>query len=328
MGGSGNSFLIGVGLMIVGAVLTNVGNNLMSLGHIQQKELDKKKAEISARDRSGSLESLVSDSPDVPKLENAPNGVKSSQEDAKKGTWLLIGTAIFVVGALISFLSFAFAAQSLLAALESTQFVSNVFCAKYIHNEVITRRILLATLAIVIGNILVVIFSSHASFWMDAQDIADVYIHNKAFHIFLIVSGIMFFVSYGAWYAYYKARTQMGVFYKHHCIIESISFISHMSLIGAQAVLHSKNLSMIMQHCIESLSNPLYKNQFAGLYRFVTWGELFGWMLSGYLYVNRINLGLSLYPPVFFIPVQAGKKSSKYIQFNRRLTPKLLKFSQ
>lgn len=302
------TFLIGVGLMVVGAVLTNVGNNLMSLGHTQQKELDKKKAEISERDRSGTLESMKSDSPDVSILENASESLKSYQEDAKKGTWLLIGTVTFVVGALISFLSFAFAAQSLLAALESTQFVSNVFCAKYIHNEVITRRILFATLTIIIGNVLVVIFSSHASFWMDARDIAHVYIHNELFHIFLIVSGIVFFASYGSWVVYYNARTQKGVFYKCHNLIESMSFITHMSLIGAQAVLHSKNLSMLMQHCIESLSNPKYENQFAGIYRFVTWGELIGWMLAGYLYVNRINLGLSLYPPVYFIPVQAGKK--------------------
>ena len=59
------------------------------------------------------------------------------------------------------FASFGFAAQSLLAALESVQFVSNVVFAYYIHGEKITRRICLSTLAIVVGNVLVVSFSSH-----------------------------------------------------------------------------------------------------------------------------------------------------------------------
>ena len=72
-----------------------------------------------------------------------------------------------------------------------------------------------------------------------------------------------------------------------------------MALIGSQAVLHSKNLSMIMQHCIQG------ENQLNSNFSIVVWVELAVWLLTAYLYCGLINTGLNLYPPAFFIPVQA-----------------------
>lgn len=216
-----------------------------------------------------------------------------------KGTWWLVGTVIFVFGALVVFLSFGFAAQSLLAALESVQFVSNVFFAKYIHGELITTRIVWSTLSIVFGNILVVIFSSHASNRLTAQEVADIYINNKGFHAYLIISAALFFASYYIWKLYSKARMEEDKIFWRHTLVESLSYIVYMSLIGTQAVLHSKNLSMLMQHCIQD------ENQFATPNRGIVWAELFIWIIAAYLYCGRINVGLDLYPPIFFIPVQA-----------------------
>ena len=41
-GGDGGKYdwIIGIVLMFVGAICTNLGNNLMSLGHLQQREID------------------------------------------------------------------------------------------------------------------------------------------------------------------------------------------------------------------------------------------------------------------------------------------------
>ena len=41
--------IIGIVMMIIGAVFTNLGNNLMSLGHSQQREIDHNKAEYEKR---------------------------------------------------------------------------------------------------------------------------------------------------------------------------------------------------------------------------------------------------------------------------------------
>ena len=264
----------------------------MSLGHAQHRENEKN----TKRKLSG--DSVTLDTPSESGIANEPND--NEENDEPKSTWWLLGTTIFVFGSLVVFISFGFAAQSLLAALESVQFVSNVFFSKYIHGEVITRRIILATAAIVFGNILVVLFSHHASIRLRAVDIYAIYQYNTAFHIYLILSGLLFAASYITWRVYSRGRLEEDKMYWKHCFVEPFAYIIYMSLIGTQAVLHSKNLSMLMQHCIQG------ENQFATPFRSIVWAELFIWIAAGYMYCNRINLGLGLYPPVFFIPVQAG----------------------
>jgi drug/metabolite transporter (DMT)-like permease len=59
--------------------------------------------------------------------------------------------------------TFGYAAQSLLAALGSVQFVTNVFFAYVLLNEVVTRRIVLATIFIMAGNVFLVAFGNHQS---------------------------------------------------------------------------------------------------------------------------------------------------------------------
>jgi len=285
-----SDWMIGAALMLVGAVLTNLGNNLMSYGFAQQRDIDKRKYSVDSAEDDSILKS------------SSPTAEGSDGSKKSQGTWWLVGTIIFVLGALIVFLSFGFAAQSLLAALESVQFVSNVAFAKYIHGEMITRRIIISTICIIFGNILVVIFSSHKAVRLTSDKIAMIYLHNTGFHVYLVISGAAFFLTYGIWRKYIYSRIELNTCLWKHNMVETMSYIIYMSLIGSAAVLHSKNLSMLMQHCIQDA------NQFATPYRAIVWGELFTWIFFGGWYINRVNCGLSLYPPVFFIPVQAGKR--------------------
>ena len=227
------------------------------------------------------------------------NGIENDDEAPPEKTWWFIGMCTFVFGALVVFLSFGFAAQSLLAALESVQFVSNVFFAKYIHKEEITRRIVVSTLMIITGNVFVVAFASHSSHRLTAAHIAETYTHNIAFHVWMGISTVLFFVCYFIWRRYSTGRLERNEKYWNHNHVESSCFIAYMALIGSQAVLHSKNLSMIMQHCIQG------ENQLKSNFSIVVWVELAVWLLTAYLYCGLINTGLNLYPPAFFIPVQA-----------------------
>jgi len=74
-----------------------------------------------------------------------------------------LGIGLFAGGNILNFVSFGFAAQSLLAALGSIQFVSNVVFARFVLREVITPRVLGATALIVVGCILLVSFGNHQS---------------------------------------------------------------------------------------------------------------------------------------------------------------------
>lgn len=58
------------------------------------------------------------------------------QSAPKKPPIWYVGTFFFVSGSLLNFVSFSFAAQSLLAALGSAQFISNVFFGRFILGEV------------------------------------------------------------------------------------------------------------------------------------------------------------------------------------------------
>jgi hypothetical protein len=67
----------------------------------------------------------------------------------KSKIWLL-GFLLFTVGNVLNFVSFGFAAQSLLAALGAVQFVSNVFFARFLLKEPITWKVVAATIVITV----------------------------------------------------------------------------------------------------------------------------------------------------------------------------------
>ena len=310
--GHSSNWVIGVILMLIGSILNNLGNNLMSLGHSEQKAID----DLSMK-RTMSRESLQrlqrlnseDDTPNKAPVEGpmSPQAQEEAhekqleqmstelEEREKKGTWWLTGTVVFVVGALLAFVSFGFAAQSLLAALESVQFVSNVFFHKYVHGMEITNRIIYSTSCILAGNILVVAFSSHASHVYDAADLAIIYEKNSGFHGYLIGSALVWFIAH-ATYAYYEKGRLEGKHYWRHNKLEPFCFVVSATLLGTQSVLHAKCLSMLMMFCFQG------DNQFANKFKFTVWAILIAWFLFAAVYIQRINKGLSMYPVTFFIP--------------------------
>eukprot|EP01035_Chromulina_nebulosa_P065735 gene65735-89936_t len=144
-------WVIGVILIIVGSLGNNLGNNLVSLDHSQKRQDKLKNSE--SRNDSADESGLSLDDCNLVEGEVGP----------KRTSYRITGTVIFIFGNLFTFASFGFGAQSLLASLESVQFVSNLVFAYYIHKEKVSLRMILATLSIVGGNTLVVIFAEHAA---------------------------------------------------------------------------------------------------------------------------------------------------------------------
>lgn len=120
--------------------------------------------------RDGSVDAII-----TPPSTESP--VEEKQTLQQKSLWVM-GTVIFVSGNLLTFVAFGFGSQSLLASLESVQFLSNVFFISLVHGEKVTWRILFATLGIIIGCILVVIFSDHAATLYDSHAINQIYLTN------------------------------------------------------------------------------------------------------------------------------------------------------
>ena len=277
---------IGVILITVGSIGNNLGNNLMSLGHAEErkaKEGQSEKAGLSAKNAD-----MESHPP-----EEGPN--VNAEEEKPKRSWWLIGTIIFVSGALFTFASFGFGAQSLLASMESVQFVSNVVFVYLVHGQEVTMRMVLATLSIVGGNILVVIFSDHAAQLLVSADINHLYLTNTAYQVYAGLALALCGASYLLFRHYYHSRVELRrPPLWMHSLVEPLSYTICAAILGTQAVLQSKTLSMLLQATFRG------DNQFTQPTVYIV---LFAWLFFVSFWLNRLNRALDLFPPLFIIPV-------------------------
>jgi len=78
-----------------------------------------------------------------------------------KDTVWMLGLLMVIIGSLADFAALAFGAQSIIAPLGSLTLVANVFFAPCLLGETLTKRDLFATLTIIVGATISVMFASH-----------------------------------------------------------------------------------------------------------------------------------------------------------------------
>ena len=301
------NWILGVALVIVGSIGNNLGNNLVSLSHSlnSEKEKEKEKDSVVPTSEDKSSRTASSEEPGSPASRSSAEdiearmkleeGVDEKNETMSSKSYRVIGTVIFVVGSLFTFASFAFGAQSLIASLESVQFVSNVVFAKYVHKETITYRMLFATLSIVAGNILVVIFSDRAAHNYTSDYLIDLYVTNTAYQAYLCVAFVMLVIVTWVYRRYYHSRMVLRQLLWKHSFVEPLAYSISSSIIGTQAVLNSKTLALLINATLKG-----EKNEFGFWYVYVILGT---WLILVGFWLKRLDQGLSLFPPLFIIPV-------------------------
>jgi hypothetical protein len=149
---SSHAWLVGVAVNLVGSVSINLGTNLMKLGHNRRAALVL--AEARAKQKAGNFAS----SPAAATASAEASVPPASTQHAWRA-----GVLLFALGNAANFASFAFAAQSLLAAIGSVQFVSNAVFARVVLGEKVGRAAVAATAVIVAGCSLLVACGSHVS---------------------------------------------------------------------------------------------------------------------------------------------------------------------
>ena len=97
-----------------------------------------------------------------------------------------------------------FTAQSLLAGLGSIQFITNVLCSSIILKHPVTTRVLYATFAIVVGNVLIVCFASHHSDQLTVDQLWLLYTDNQPYQIYCVILVILVLLLY----VYYKVGSE------------------------------------------------------------------------------------------------------------------------
>eukprot|EP00033_Pygsuia_biforma_P002704 GCRY01002987.1.p1 GENE.GCRY01002987.1~~GCRY01002987.1.p1 ORF type:complete len:394 (+),score=11.25 GCRY01002987.1:182-1363(+) len=149
------SWIIGCVLTFAGSFLINFGTNLMKLGHIHKSAL------------------------------------KADSAVYHQPLWLA-GFFVFAVGNCLNFFALGLAAQSLLAALGSCQFIFNVFWSYFLLNEAVSWRIFFASAVVILGNIFMVVFGPRTTKEFSVDNLKRLY-QSEGYIIYICVA--VFFIA-------------------------------------------------------------------------------------------------------------------------------------
>ncbi|GAX78098.1 hypothetical protein CEUSTIGMA_g5540.t1 [Chlamydomonas eustigma] len=251
---------VGAIINVTGSISINLGTNVMKLGHNQRAQMA------------------------LPEEKKPP---------IMKNRYWQVGLVVFILGNIANFASFGFAAQSLLAALGSVQFVSNVVFASTVLKEKITRMVLIATACIIGGCLILVIFGDHSNATYEVEQLIDLY-RQPVYISYLCVMGA--FVA-GGYALYVYGRKVEKIPGREQALVVQIMPVAYSvfaALLGTQSVLFSKSLSVLLRMTVQG------DNQFNNWY---TWVTLICFFISAGFWVTRLNKGLRMFPAMIIVPL-------------------------
>ena len=117
-----------------------------------------------------------------------------------------VGFAVFKLSNLLNFVAFAFAAQSLLAALASVQFVSNVVFSTWVLKEKSSMSMLVGIGCIIVGITLLVLFGATSSAEYSSQKLTRM-LGATNFVVYIVLAGMLATAAY----CYFQIRRGMTI---------------------------------------------------------------------------------------------------------------------
>lgn len=261
-------WIIGAFINLIGSIAINFGTNLLKLGHDERE-----KYTVLGSDGS--------------------NGKNVMKPIIYFHTWR-VGILFFALGNCLNFISFGYAAQSLLAALGSVQFVSNIAFVYFVLNKTVTVKVLIATAFIVLGNIFLVAFGNHQSPVYTAQQLAEKYTNIT----FLLYCFILLLIVVFNHYVYRRGELLLGASsrdlksYWHLLLPFSYAIVS--GAVGSCSVLFAKSISNLLRLSMSSGSQ---------LHNWFTYSMLLLFLSTAGFWMARLNEGLSLFDAILIVPM-------------------------
>lgn len=261
-------WIIGAIINIIGSVIINFGTNLLKLGHDQRERL-------STASNDGSNKKLI------------------LKPIIYFHTWR-VGILFFALGNCLNFISFGYAAQSLLAALGSIQFVSNIAFTYFVLSKTVTMKVLVATTFIVFGNTFLVSFGNHQSPVYTTEQLAEKYSN----FIFLLYCLMLIMVVTINHYIYRKGEACLLMsghdFNPYWRMVLPFSYAIVSGAIGSCSVLFAKSLSNMLRL---TMSNNYH------LHSLFTYSLLLLFFSTAGFWMARLNEGLSLFDAILIVPM-------------------------
>ncbi|KAL7548630.1 hypothetical protein ACHAWF_011908 [Thalassiosira exigua] len=321
MSSENQNWVLGVTLGLLGSIAINTGNNIQSLGlkALSQEKVEPEPAAV-VRQRGSSVASLpsvtwlsppgrnrVSGRLSLPGL--TPPGARTVPSDdveesefvvvkvgkrspAQSVIWV-VGTIVFVTGSLLNFASYAFAAQSMLASLESVQFVTNLLFGKFMLGAHVTQTMMAGTCLTVTGTVMAVQFSSKETLDLNTSDIKKLY-GNPAYVTYLILMGGAVVVLQIV-YRKLNERKKDGRPVKHSDVVLPCVYSVSSALFGTQSVVQAKVLAELL-----AVHGSGEENIFRSWFTYLT---LVIWISTVLVWLKRLNDALKMFNPLFIIPL-------------------------
>lgn len=261
-------WVIGALINLLGSIAINFGTNLLKLGHDERE-----KYTVLGTDGS--------------------NGKNVMKPIIYFHTWR-VGILFFVFGNCLNFISFGYAAQSLLAALGSVQFVSNIAFVYFVLNKTVAAKVLIATAFIVLGNIFLVAFGNHQSPVYTTEQLAEKYT-NITFLLYCIILLLIVVFNH---YVYRRGELLFGASgrdlksYWHLLLPFSYAIVS--GAVGSCSVLFAKSISNLLRLSMSSSSQ---------LHNWFTYSMLLLFLSTAGFWMARLNEGLSLFDAILIVPM-------------------------
>ncbi|XP_048336606.1 probable magnesium transporter NIPA8 isoform X2 [Ziziphus jujuba] len=208
-------------------------------------------------------------------------------------TWR-VGIIFFILGNCLNFISFGYAAQSLLAALGSIQFVSNIAFAYFVLNKMVTIKVMVATAFIVLGNVFLVAFGNHQSPVFTPEQLAEKY-SNITFIFYCLILILVVALHHSI---YRKGELVIAVPgqdlrpYWHMLLPFSYAVVS--GAVGSCSVLFAKSLSNLLRLAMSSDYQ---------LHSWFTYSMLLLFLSTAGFWMTRLNEGLSLFDAILIVPM-------------------------
>ncbi|XP_047173155.1 probable magnesium transporter NIPA8 [Vigna umbellata] len=259
-------WIVGAFINLFGSIAINFGTNLLKLGHNERE-----------RHLHGS---------------DGVNGKVTLKPIIYFQSWR-IGIVFFFLGNCLNFISFGYAAQSLLAALGSVQFVSNIAFAYFVLNKMVTVKVLVATAFIVLGNVFLVAFGNHQSPVYTPEQLTEKYT-NMAFLLYLLA-----LISVVALHHSIYKRGELLLAVSHDLrpywsMLLPFSYAIVSGAVGSCSVLFAKSLSNLLRL---AMSNGYQ------LHSWFTYSMLLLFLSTAGFWMTRLNEGLSLFDAILIVPM-------------------------
>jgi hypothetical protein len=282
------SWLIGMGLNVTGSLMVNGGTNVMKSGHnLKAQALLEELEAVEAAEEEAEKNGGVLKEPEKLEFEEPRNswGLKATS------VWR-IGVISFTVGSIVNFLSFAFAAQSLLAALGGVQFVSNVVFSYTILGETPSTRVICATVIIVIGLCLAVANANHDETSYTEAELLALY---DDLYVTFLAGVILTLILSEVTYRYYTKKEDQGMPLPGNEFVRPVTYALVSATIGTQSVLQSK--------CIAELVKTTAKGGGNAFFGWLVWVLLVVFLAGVWFWLTRLNNGLKLFDGLVIIPL-------------------------